>query len=391
MSTPYLVYGSPPSMYTGKTRAFMRKSGLAFRERLPADPRYGATIMPAVGKLWLPVLEAPDGTIVQDTTEIIDFIEAREPGVATCYPQGPRQRIAALIIELYGDEGMVRQAMHYRWNFLDENGRFLATNIGRMISPEASLEEAQLMASGPMTHLKGYLPAIGVLPETIPVIEAQFMELMAVLDEHFLHHPYLFGGRPSVGDYGLMSPLYAHLGRDPYPAYLMARHADRLHRWVERMNAVEIDTPEFPDLPTEFLAGDAVPDSLKALLRLIARDYLPELLASIDGVNKWLAENQVTEGAAIFPRGQRGSLGRINPVIRGVEHPQALRHYALWMLQRVTDAYDRLSAAERASVDELLAETGLGALTRHRHLRRIERRDYNEVWGAAATRPARVA
>jgi len=386
--TPYVLYGAPVSLYTGKTRAFLRKSGLPFRERLPSDPRFGAHILPAIGKFWLPVLEAPDGTLVQDTTEIVDFLEAREPAVPSCYPTGPRQKIAALIVELYGDEGLVRQAMHYRWNFMAENGRFLAGNIGRMFNAEADIEEARLMAAGPMEQLSGYLPAIGVSPETIPVIEAQFMDLMAVLDAHFLHHPYLFGGRPSIGDYGLMGPLYAHLGRDPYPAFLMARHADRLQRWVERMNTVEVDTPEFPGLAPEFLAGDAVPGTAKDLLRLIARDYLPELLATVEAVNHWLAGNEVAEGAAIFPRGKRGSLGSIAPVIRGVPHVQAMRHYPLWMLQRVTDAYDALAPEARGPVDTLLAETGLAALIEQRPARRIERRDYVEVWGSALARAA---
>ncbi|MDD3443841.1 MAG: glutathione S-transferase N-terminal domain-containing protein [Zavarzinia sp.] len=387
-TTPYILYGAPVSLYTGKSRAFMRKSGLPFRERLPSDPRYTSEILAKIGRFWLPVLEAPDGTLVQDTTEIVDFIESREPDVLTCYPASPRQAIAALIIELYGDEGLVRQAMHYRWNFLEENGRFLAGNIGRMFNAQADIEEARVMAAGPMQHLSGYLPGIGITTETIPVVEAQYMDLLAVLDEHFLRHPYLFGGRPSIGDYGLMGPLYAHLGRDPYPAFLMARHADRLQRWVERMNTIEVDTPEFPGLAPDFLAGDEIPETLKALLRLIARDYLPEVVATIDAVNGWLAGNAVDEGALIFPRGKRGSLGSIAPVIRGVAHPQAMRHYALWMVQRVTDAYDRLAPAARIPVDALLAETGLEALVRHRAHRRIERRDYVEVWGPALAKAA---
>ena len=37
------------------------------------------------------------------------------------------------------------------------------------------------------------------------------------LDRHFASHRFLFGDRPSLGDYGLIGPLYAHLGRDPWP------------------------------------------------------------------------------------------------------------------------------------------------------------------------------
>ncbi len=382
-AAPYVMYGAPPSMYTGKTRSYMRKAGLPFIERLPSDPAYAEKVMPAVGRMWLPVLKAPDGTLVQDTTEIIDYLEAREP-VASCYPAGPRQRIAALLIELYGDEGLVRQAMHFRWNFPEHNGRFMAMNIGRLISPQASEEEAKAIASSTMGYLSNYLPMIGVTPETAPVVEAQFFDLLAVLDAHFLNHPYLFGGRPSIGDFGMMAPLYAHLGRDPYPAMLMAQRADRVQRWVERMNTREVDSPEFPGA-ADFLAEDEIPDTLKAFLALIARDYLPELKALVGGLNDWLRANPAEAGAPIAPEGGRKILGRIAPVIRGVPHPQVMRHYSVWMLQRVTDAYDRLDPAGRAAVDALLAEVGLEDLPRLRGTRRIERRNHREVWGTAVS------
>jgi hypothetical protein len=38
-----------------------------------------------------------------------------------------------------------------------------------------------------------------------------------------------------------MGPLYAHLARDPYPSVLMKQQAQRVWRWVERMNAPVLD------------------------------------------------------------------------------------------------------------------------------------------------------
>ena len=37
-------------------------------------------------------------------------------------------------------------------------------------------------------------------------------------------------------DFGLIAPMYAHLGRDPYPLALMQSRAIHVFRWVERMN-----------------------------------------------------------------------------------------------------------------------------------------------------------
>ena len=37
-------------------------------------------------------------------------------------------------------------------------------------------------------------------------------------------------GRLSIGDFGLIAPMYAHLGRDPHPAKLMQQRAVSAHR-----------------------------------------------------------------------------------------------------------------------------------------------------------------
>ena len=62
-----------------------------------------------------------------------------------------------------------------------------------------------------------------------------------------------------------MAPLYAHLGRDPAPARLMATRAPNVARWKERMNQAVIEDAEFPELPPSFLADDALPPTLELL------------------------------------------------------------------------------------------------------------------------------
>jgi|GEM_PF-3727599 len=60
---PFTLYGMPHSLYTGKARSYLIK-------------------------------------------QHVNFIEMT-----------PGHLIASLIFELFGGEGMVRPAMHYRWNF----------------------------------------------------------------------------------------------------------------------------------------------------------------------------------------------------------------------------------------------------------------------------------
>ena len=53
----------------------------------------------------------------------------------------------------------------------------------------------------------------GVNPETYEVIKSLYADLLAAFDHHFSAYPYLLGGRPCQGDFGLMIFLHAHLGR----------------------------------------------------------------------------------------------------------------------------------------------------------------------------------
>ena len=53
----------------------------------------------------------------------------------------------------------------------------------------------------------------GVNPETYEVIESLYADLLAAFDLHFSACPYLLGGRPCLGDFGLIIFLHAHLGR----------------------------------------------------------------------------------------------------------------------------------------------------------------------------------
>lgn len=378
--TPVTLYACPPSLFSGKARSYLRKAGIPFEERLQSHPDYAARILPAVGRFVIPVLET-GGTIVQDTTEIIDYLETHGPAALGVYPESPRQKIVSLILEMFGDEGMLRPAMHYRWNFPEENDYFISMEFGRFMKADASEEEAYQLSAMPKAAMQKYLPGLGITDATIPAIEANYKALLAALDKHFLKHPYILGGRPTMADFGLYGPMYAHLARDPAPEMLMKRSANRVWRWVERMTAPGADMPEFPDMAPETLAGDGIADTLKPVLEIVGRDYGSEVTELVDFINRHLAQNpDLKSGDPVLTDANRRVLGRISIPLGDTEIPVGARHYSLWMLQRVHDAYDALEETDRTAVDTLLAKTGLTAFVNHRPKRRIERVNYTEVW-----------
>ena len=63
----YTLWGTPHSLYTGKARSYLLKKRIAFDERLASDPRFMGEVIAAIGHFVAPVIETPEGLLVQDT------------------------------------------------------------------------------------------------------------------------------------------------------------------------------------------------------------------------------------------------------------------------------------------------------------------------------------
>jgi len=112
--TKPILYGGKLSYFSGKARAYLHYKKIDFSEEKATPKIYKTIIMPRIGYPMIPVTLMPDDTIIQDTTELMDYYDARrEPRAVT--PPTPRQRLVSSLMELYGDEWLVIPAMHYRW------------------------------------------------------------------------------------------------------------------------------------------------------------------------------------------------------------------------------------------------------------------------------------
>jgi glutathione S-transferase len=364
-----ILYGAPHSLYSGKTRSYLRKQGIPYVERT-GDPRFRSEIVPVIGRGIIPVIELPDGTLVQDTVDILEHFE-RAGARVSAYPRGPRQRILGHIAELYAVVGLTRHAMHYRWSYAGEQDRFLSDAFAA-----GSGDPGVVMA-----RMRSYLPMLGVTPATIPAIEASYVALLDLLESHFASHPYLFGGQPSLGDYGLLGPLFAHLGRDPVPADIMKRRAPKVFRWVERMNAPDPDIPEYDDYPAAYLSNDEIPPSLEPLYRHMAEELFPELTDKAEMMSRFVAQTEPDEGSPVTDKPHRRIIGSVETSFRGVGVESGVQPYVFYLWQRITDAFETLEARSAACVREWLNGVGLSALLDAHRPIRVERRGHIEVWG----------
>ncbi|MSZ81189.1 MAG: glutathione S-transferase, partial [Actinobacteria bacterium] len=75
-NAPHILYGGPVSLYTGKVRSYLRKNNINFVEVHPNSERYLKHVVPTVGRWIMPCLETPDGRIIQDGADIIDYFDA---------------------------------------------------------------------------------------------------------------------------------------------------------------------------------------------------------------------------------------------------------------------------------------------------------------------------
>ena len=333
----YTLWGSAHSLYSGKARSYLIKKGLPFRERYPSDPDFASRILPAVGQFVVPVLETDNGEIIQDSGDIIDFLEQRhaEPLLE---PQSPVQQWVSLIFDAFGSEYLLPLAMHYRWSYRAEQETFLRAEFGRAMVAGADRSARRQAAARTMEFFAGFLPNLGVVPEVVAAMEDSYLALIDALDNHFQHHPYLLGGRPCRADFGMMAPLFAHLGRDPVPAMLMKTKAPNLFRWTERMNAAPISDGEYPGYGEDYYGQDSVPDTLIAVLKIVFADWTPGLKADADCFNAWAAHKNA--GDVVSRSGEpqiHPNVGKVEYPWRGVTMKRGSAPHMLWMFARAQD------------------------------------------------------
>jgi len=371
---PYTLYAMPASLWSGKARSYLRKHRIDFVERAPGDPRYDERVVPAIGRWIIPVLETPDGALVQDTVDIIDHLDAQLPPDRSAYPATPVHRAVAHLLELFGGEGLLRPAMHYRWDFDDTNVPFLSRDFTACLVLGADDETRAGVFAFSSDRMRSATKAFGVSEELMPEIERSYEQFLDLFDAHLAGSPYLLGGRPTIGDFGFMGPLHAHLARDPYPSVLMKQRAQRVWRWVERMNSPVLDASEYGDVSEGLFEDDGVPDTLRALLAYIGEEYLNEAVDQVAAVDSWLAEHpDAAEGEVVLGKPNRRFSGTTTFDWRGRPMTVAVVPYRLFLIKRLQDAVADADPAGRSAIRDVFAEAGLDTLLDVRPRRRRDR------------------
>ena len=359
------------SLYSGRARSYLIKAHIDYREEPHASQHFMEVVLPkAGGRRGIPTIEFPDGRVIRDGVAIIDHFEAERGHPHS--PPTPRQRVASLLFDVIGAEGLVRPCMHYRWHFQEEEA-FLQHHF-KPITPWGGTAE---MTGEARVRINREIvtPLFGAAPEHSAAIEALYEGVVDALDAHLANVPYLFGGQPSIGDFGLIAPLYGHLGRDPVPLRILQTRAFCLLRWIERMNRPEPDAGEYADRSEAFLADDEVPDTLIQVLRRFAVDFVPETLAAAATINASLDTEPPNAGDEC----ERG-YGNAEFDIPGARISALAQPFRFYLLKRVQNAVAELKGDERQSVLDMLDAANMTPILTATLTRDIGRAGNLEVW-----------
>jgi glutathione S-transferase len=284
MNAPaYRLIGSELSPYSVKVRSYLRFKGIP-HDWVPRGPGSAAEFQKHAKLPLIPLLITPDGQGLQDSTPIIERLEAQFPE-PSIHPDDRTLRFLSELIEEYGDEWLNKPMFHYRWSYEADcksaAGRIAAQTAGEGASPEQVARTAEAVAQRMVPRLS----FVGSNEGTRPTIEASLGRVLDTLETHLGARKYLFGDRPALADFGLWAQLY-ECWTDPTPRRLIDERYPTARSWIERMLN--------PKVEGGWDAWPAIRPGVERLLRAeVAGLFLPWSAANAAALDKGATEVSV--------------------------------------------------------------------------------------------------
>jgi glutathione S-transferase len=325
---PLKVHGLDLSYFTGKLEGYLRVKGIPY-ELCELNLRSFGRCARATGVAQMPQVELADGTWLLDTPRIIDYFETSVPSPAVT-PSEPVARMAAKLLEAFGDEWLWRPALYYRWAFA-QDARLLGERLARGMFGDVPAPKFLVARYARLRQRYLYLRGEGVTRRSAGAVEAQYLATLDVLQAMLADHPYVMGARPSEADLGFFGPLFRHFFCDPTPARIMREGAPAVAAWVTRIwNAA----------PAQFAAAPAL-TGIPAFLRLLT-PMVDEFLAYLDA------------NARAFEAGRAD----VAFTCHGGDFRTAVSPYRVWRLARLQAQYAKLLPQEREAAVAWLSSGG---------------------------------
>ena len=231
MTDEYTIFGSELSPYSVKVRSYFRYKRVP-HEWLQRSEQNMAEFERFAKLPLIPLVLTPRREAIQDSTPIMARLDELYPQPAA-HPDDPALAFISALLEEYGDEWVNKPMFHYRWAYVPDQWA-TAERIAQQVLVVANATQVAERRRAVQARMVPRLGFVGSNAQTRGQIEGSFANLLGLLEAHLQGRPYLFGGRPVWGDFGLAAQLY-QMSSDPTPSALMHAQAPRVLDWVQRM------------------------------------------------------------------------------------------------------------------------------------------------------------
>jgi len=263
MAEVYRIFGSEMSPYSVKVRSYFRFKGIPHRW-IPRNAANDEDYKRFAKLPIVPTVATPDDEGEQDSTPILERAEARFPE-PSMHPADPTLAFLSALLEEFGDEWGNKLMFHHRW-YADVDQAASAQTLARLSLPYGTTDEVAERTRIVRERMTGRGHFVGSSDANAPLITAYYLELLDILEAHFQDRKYLFGARPSFGDFGLFAQLY-ECSVDPTCGGMIRARGPAVLDWCHRMLEPRVDGA--------FEGWESLRPTLAPLLAYVGRYFLP--------------------------------------------------------------------------------------------------------------------
>ncbi len=262
MAAPYRIFGSEMSPYSVKVRSYFRFKGVP-HEWVPRNADSDEAYKRYAKLPIVPTVATPEDEGLQDSTPILEAIEARFPE-PSMHPADPALAFLSALLEEFGDEWGNKLMFHHRW-YADVDQAASAQTLARLSLPHGTAEQVAERTKMVRERMTGRGHFVGSSDANAPLITAYYLELLDLLEPHLATRKYLFGARPSFGDFGLSAQLY-ECSVDPTCGGMIRARGPAVLDWCHRMLEPRVDGT--------FEVWESLKPTMAPLLAYVGRYFL---------------------------------------------------------------------------------------------------------------------
>lgn len=328
----YKLYGYTMSPYSMKLRSYFRYRRIPFQ--WVTGSRANDVAMTKVDTYMVPVVENPEGKFKNDSTFLIDDLEARFTERAAV-PDNEADAFLAFLIEDFADEWLLLPFFMHRWRH--EKDRLFHSKwiVYEHMQGQTTDQSFDDLAAGWSSRQMKSVSAFCGSEDMYPILERSLDELLDATERAFTTGLFLFGSRPSRAEFALYGVL-SQLVIDNAPSLYLREKYNFTYRWVtivEDLSGVEgVWKPISSD--QEKMRTSPIAD----ILKLSAKYHLPLLRSNTEAIEAGRSSLSFEVDGETFVR-------------------RTTERY-LHCLPAIQERYRALSREARGAIDEVLRKTG---------------------------------